>query len=94
MITIAIYYFVLNIANCKSLKKLMTTLYSKGRYVIPYRSRIQALKHGMVLKKIQSSWLKSYTDLNTKLRTKATTDFEHDLLKSMMFFDLRLMLIG
>ena len=29
----------------------------------------------------QKAWLKSYTDMNTKFRTKQKNDFEKDILK-------------
>ena len=65
-------------------------------YVIGIRNVKQALKHGLVLKKVhsvikfnQKAWLKPYNDMNTKLRRKAKYDSEKDLLKFMnnLFFD-------
>ena len=55
-----------------------------------FRALDQALKHGLVLKKVhrvisfqQSAWLKVYIDKNTELRKKATKDFEKDFFKLM-----------
>ena len=48
----------------------------------------QALNHGLILKKIhtkiqfnQKAWLKTYIDMNTKLRTEAKNEFEKDFFE-------------
>ena len=50
----------------------------------------QALNYGLILKKVQrviqfnqEAWLKTYIDMNTKLRTEAKNYFEKDFFKLM-----------
>ena len=71
-------------------EKLVPNLYDKKKYVIHIRALNQALKHGLVLEKVQrviefnqSAWLKPYIDFNTELRKKAKNYFEKDLFKFM-----------
>ena len=74
----------------KKVEKLIPNLHNKKKYVIHIRALDQALKHGLVLKKVhrviqfdQSAWLKAYIDLNTGLSTAATNNFEKDFFKLM-----------
>lgn len=76
------------VPNTKNVKKLLLSLFDKKNYVIHYRMLKLVLRHGLVLKKIhrtlqfeQSAWLKTYIMLNTKMRAKATNDFEKNLYK-------------
>ena len=71
-------------------EKLVPNLRNKRNYVIHIRALNQALKHGLKLFKIhraiafvQSPWLKTYIDFNTRLRAAATNDFEKDFFKLM-----------
>ena len=59
----------------KKVEKLATTLHDKSEYVIHIRNLKQALNNGLVLRKVrrvikfnQKAWLKTYFDMNTKLR--------------------------
>ena len=63
-------------------------MYDKENYVVHIRALKQALNHGLILKKVnrlirfnQEAWLKTYIDMNTKLRTEAKNDFEKDFFK-------------
>ena len=58
----------------KKFDNLAATSHDKTEYVIHTRNLKQALKHGLVLKKVhrlikfnQSGWLKPYVDMNTDL---------------------------
>ena len=71
-------------------EKLVPNLYYKMKYVIHIKALAQAIEHGLVLERIhrviefkQSAWMKEYINLNTKLRTVATNDFEKDFYKLM-----------
>ena len=74
----------------KGVKKLIPNLRHKNNYVIHYKNLIQCLRLGMKLKKIhrgikfiESAFLKSYIDKNTKLRAQAKNNFDKDFFKLM-----------
>ena len=71
-------------------EKLVPNLRDKKNYVVHIKALNQALQHRLRLDRIhqvvefnQSSWLKTYIDFNTQLRTAATNDFEKDFFKLM-----------
>ena len=70
--------------------KLLATLDDKERYVIHYRYLKQCIRHGLrvtrihrVLRFDQSHWLRDYIQLNTGLKTRATSEFQKTLFKLM-----------
>ena len=70
--------------------KLIATVQDKNKYLVHISTLKQALNHGLWLKKTyrviefnQSSWLKPFIELNTKLRTVAKNDFEKNFFKLM-----------
>lgn len=72
------------------IKKLLLTLENKNNYVTHYINLKQSLEKGVVCKKIhrilifnQSTWLKSYIDLNSQMRAQAKNSFEKDFFKLM-----------
>ena len=76
--------------KCGNVEKLIPNLRDKKNYVIHYKNLIQCLKLGMKLKKIhrgikfvESEFMKSYIDTNTKLRAQAKNNFEKDFFKLM-----------
>ena len=68
--------------------KFVCNLNDKENYSIHIVALKQALKHGLVFKKVhsvisfrQEAWLKPFIDLNTELRKNAKIEFEKDFYK-------------
>ena len=66
----------------EKVNKLVCTVQDKENNVVHIRALKQALNHGLILKKVhkiiqfnQEGWLKTYIDMNTKLRKEAKNDF-------------------
>ena len=76
---------------CKNkVEKLIPNLQDKEKYVIHYKNLKQYLDLGLELTCIhrgikfeESEWLKTYIDINTKLRTEANNNFEKEFFKLM-----------
>ena len=67
-----------------TVSKLIPNLNDKENYVIHYENLKLYERLGLRITKIHRAWLKSYIDLNTSLRTKATNAFEKDFFKLMV----------
>ena len=74
----------------EKVEKLVCSIEDKEKYVIHIRALKQALNNGLKLKEVhrvikfqQKAWLKSYIDLNTKLKKEAKNQFEKDFFKLM-----------
>ena len=72
------------------MEKLFCSVEDKEKNVIHIRALKQALNNGLKFKKLfrvikfqQKAWLKSYIDMNTKLRKEAKSEFEKDFFKLM-----------
>ena len=71
-------------------EKLVANLHEKTEYVVHIRNLKQLLNHGLIRKKVhrvinfnQKACLKSYIDLNIKLRQIARNIFEKYFFKLM-----------
>ena len=74
-------------------KKLISNLDNKTKYVVNYRKFHLYLYLGMKLSKIyrvlkfkQSYWMKKYINLNSKKRANVANNFEKDFFKLMINF--------
>ena len=74
----------------EKVEKLVCSIEDKEKYVIHIRALKQALNNGLKLKMVhrvikfqQKALLKSYIDMNTKLRKEAKNEFEKDFFKLM-----------
>ena len=71
-------------------EKLIPNLNNKNKYVVHHEALKLYVSLGLKVTKIhrgitfeESAWLKTYIDLNTDLRAKATNAFEKDFFKLM-----------
>ena len=84
------YHFYLKEKKLGKVEKLVCSIEDEEQYVIHIRALKQALNYGLVLKNVhrvikfnQEACLKSYIDVNTKLRAEAKNEFEKDFFKLM-----------
>ena len=73
--------FLLERMKIKKYHKLVCNLYDNENYAVHIGTLKHALNHGLILRIVhkriefnQKAWLKSYIDMNTKLRTEAKND--------------------
>ena len=73
-----------------NVEKLIPNLYDKKKYVVHHHNLKQYEELGLKIKKThrgikfrEEPWMKSYIELNTKLRTNGKNDFEKDFFKLM-----------
>ena len=72
------------------MSKIVCNLYNKEKYVVHIRTLKQALNHGSIVKEAeriikfnQKTWLKSYINMNSKLKIEVKNDFEKDFCDLM-----------
>ena len=73
-----------------NVEKLFPNLWDKEKYIVHHENLKLYLELGLKIKKIhrgirfkEEPWMKSYIELNTKLRAKGINDFEKDFFKLM-----------
>ena len=73
-----------------NVEKLIPNFYEKEKYVVHHQHLKQYEKLGLKIEKIhrgikfrEEPWMKSYIELNTKLRTNAKNEFEKEFFKLM-----------
>ena len=73
-----------------NVEKLISNLNNKEKYTVHYENLKLYESLGLKITRVhrgisfcESSWLKSYVDLNTTLRTEARNDFENKYFKLM-----------
>ena len=71
-------------------EKLIPNLHDKKKYVVHCETLKLYVKYGLRITKVhrgitfrESTWLKGYIDMNTKLRTQSKNNFESDFFKLM-----------
>ena len=74
----------------EKVEKPVCSMEHKEKYVMHIRALKQPLNNGLKIKNVhrvikfqQKAWLKSYTDMNTKLRKETKNEFEKDFFKLM-----------
>ena len=72
------------------MSKIVCNLYNKEKCVVHIRTLKQALNHGSIVKEAeriikfnQKTWLKSYINMNSKLKIEVKNDFEKDFCDLM-----------
>ena len=77
----------------EKVEKLICSIVDKEEYVIHIRALMQALNHGLILKRVhrvircnQRVWSKPYINMNTKLRKEAKNEFQKDFFMLMNNF--------
>ena len=73
-----------------NVEKLIPNLWDKEKYIVHHENLKLYLELGLKIKKIhrgikfrEEPWMRSYIELNTRLRTEAKNDFEKDFFKLM-----------
>ena len=84
------YHFYQKEKKLVKVEKLVCSIEDKEKYVIHIRALKQALNNGLKFKKVhrvikflKKAWLKSYININTKLRKETKNEFGKDFFQLM-----------